>query len=382
MKKLWSILVYAFAIFGFVMLAGFLVVKFEISNVKGQVDENSVSYNDFALQRQVEENILVENQNTSTTTDLIGELDNQIFLLENIKNKEKENLCKIFVISRYADYNAKTIFEIYKKYSSQALLDQMIFAVQLKQTAPNFNEQVKVCAEMEIDSQALEEKFSNIQNSNIFVWQDSEHWQIIKEGIARDKDKIQQAALIAGVDEREIVAITIVEQLRLYYTQRELFEKFFKPLKILASANKMAWGIMAIKEKTAMQIENNLKDQNSPYYLGPDLEKTLDFTSSNHNNERYKRLTNEKDHFYSYLYGALYIKQIETQWQKQGFDISDRPEILATIFNIGFKNSVPKANPVVGGSTMNILGRTYSFGGLAHEFYYSGEMEDVFPFEK
>jgi hypothetical protein len=384
MKKLWLVFVYAFAIFGFVMLAGFLAVRFEFSNVKGEADENSSSYNDFALQKQTATETPVTNENSTSTTDLdlIGELDSQISLLEDIKSKEKENLCKIFVVSRYADYNAKNIFEVYKKYSSQALLDQMIFAIQLKQDLPNFNEQVKVCADMEIDFESLEQKFSNIQNSNLFVWQDSEHWRIIKEGIARDKDKIQQAASIAGVDERQIVAIAIVEQLRLYYTQRELFEKIFKPLKILASANKMAWGIMAIKEKTAMQIESNLQDEKSPYYLGKDLETALNFTSANHNNERYKRLTNEKDHFYSYLYGALYIKQIETQWQKQGFDISDRPEILATIFNIGFKNSVPKANPMVGGSTMNILGQTYSFGGLAHEFYYSGEMEDVFPFEK
>lgn len=381
MKKLWLILVYAFAIFGFVMLTGFLAVMFGLTDVAGKTDEHSTAYNDFALKTK---DLLepAEAASTTSTDGLIGKIDEQIDILEEIKTREKENLCKIFVASQIADYNAKNIFDSYKKYSSRELLDKMLFALQLKKDMPNFEQQTKECMAKDVDENMLLAQFVETKDANVFVWQDSEHWRIIKEGLARDKDKINEAAKIAGTDSREIAAITIVEQLRLYYTQRELFEKIFKPLKILASANKMAWGIMAIKEKTAIQIEDNLKDEKSPYYLGKELEDILKFKSSNTSNERYARLTNEKDHFYSYLYGALYIKQIETQWQLQGFDISDRPEIIATIFNIGFKNSVPKNNPLVGGSTMNILGQTYSFGGLAHEFYYSGEMADVFPFEK
>lgn len=381
MKKLWLILVYAFAIFGFVMLTGFLAVMFGLTDVAGQTDEHSTAYNDFALKTK---DLLepAEDTNTTSTDGLIGKIDEQIDILEEIKTREKENLCKIFVASQAADYNAKNIFDSYKKYSSRELLDKMLFALQLKKDMPSFEKQTKECMDKGIDENMLLAQFVETKDANVFVWQDSEHWRIIKEGLTRDKDKINEAAKIAGTDPREIAAITIVEQLRLYYTQRELFEKIFKPLKILASANKMAWGIMAIKEKTAIQIEDNLKDAKSPYYLGKELEDILKFKNSNNSNERYARLTNEKDHFYSYLYGALYIKQIETQWQLQGFDISDRPEIIATIFNIGFKNSVPKNNPLVGGSTMNILGQTYSFGGLAHEFYYSGEMADVFPFEK
>lgn len=382
MKKLWLILVYAFAIFGFVMLTGFLAVMFGLTDVAGQTDENSLAYNDFAAQTKNLLEPALAADNTSSTDGLIGKIDEQIDILEEIKTREKENLCKIFVASQVADYNAKNIFDAYKKYSSRELLDKMVFALQLKKPIANFEQQTKECMNKGIDENMLLAQFTDLKDANVFVWQDSEHWRIIKEGLTKDKDKINEAARIAGADPREIAAITIVEQLRLYYTQRELFEKIFKPLKILASANKMAWGIMAIKEKTAIQIEANLKDEKSPYYLGKDLEDSLKFKSSNTSNERYTRLTNEKDHFYSYLYGALYIKQIETQWQLQGFDISDRPEIIATIFNIGFKNSVPKNNPLVGGSTMNILGQTYSFGGLAHEFYYSGEMEDVFPFEK
>jgi hypothetical protein len=75
------------------------------------------------------------------------------------------------------------------------------------------------------------------------------------------------------------------------------------------------------------------------------------------------------------------VKQINLQWARAGFDISDRPEILATLFNIGYEVSVPKENPVVGGSGINIKGKRYSFGAIAYEFYYSGELFELFPYK-
>ncbi len=381
MKKIFLILVYAFAGFGFIMALGFFAVKFEWTNVRGKADQNSNVYNNFELKEKL---LLAQNKDVnstaSSTDNLLNDLEKQIQALEQIKSTEKENLCKIFVVSQYSDLNAKTIFNVYQKYSDQKILDRMVFAFSLKKNMPDFLEQIKVCTSTGLDEDTLSTQLQNPKDQNVFVWQNSEHWNIIKQALTRDASQINEVALSTDIDPREIVSVTIVEQLRLYYTQRELFETFFKPLKILASANKMAWGIMAIKEKTAIQIENNLKDKNSPYYLGEKYEKLLDFKTNNPAQERYARLTDDKNHFYSYLYGALYLKQVEQQWQAQGFDISHRPEILATLFNIGFKNSVPKANPAVGGSTMNILGQTYSFGSLAHEFYYSGVMEEEFPF--
>ena len=69
------------------------------------------------------------------------------------------------------------------------------------------------------------------------------------------------------------------------------------------------------------------------------------------------------------------------QWERAGFPIGDRPEILATLFNIGFEVSVPKANPLVGGSSLMIHNEPYTFGAIAYEYYYSGELFDLFPFK-
>ena len=57
------------------------------------------------------------------------------------------------------------------------------------------------------------------------------------------------------------------------------------------------------------------------------------------------------DHYYSYLYTALYIKEIEAQWERAGFPLTDKPDIVITLFNIGFERSNPNAAPAAGGAS-------------------------------
>jgi len=90
------------------------------------------------------------------------------------------------------------------------------------------------------------------------------------------------------------------------------------------------------------------------------------------------RLTDPHNHYYSYLYTALLLKEEMTQWQSAGYPIDNRPEILATLFNIGFSHSTPNADPQTGGATITINGEDYTFGSLAFSFYYSNELTD-FP---
>ncbi|MFY7943514.1 MAG: hypothetical protein ACOVNZ_02990, partial [Crocinitomicaceae bacterium] len=40
--------------------------------------------------------------------------------------------------------------------------------------------------------------------------------------------------------------------------------------------------------------------------------------------------------------------------------------------------SKPKKNPEAGGSTFNVGGKDYTFGGLCFEFYYSGQLQELF----
>ena len=221
--------------------------------------------------------------------------------------------------------------------------------------------------------------FQEQLEKNDLEWTKGEEWQILKEAILKDQEAIEKVAKETGIPSRLIVAPLVVEQLRLFHSEREIFKSIFAPLKILGNQSQFSWGVMGIKQETARKIENNLKNPDSPWYLGKKYEKILDFTTNNPDNERFLRLTDEDNRYYSYLYSAILIKQLETQWEKVGFPIHNRPGIVATLFNIGFANSKPHNSPQLGGAEIEINKTTYSFGGLAQSFYDSNELVEEFP---
>ncbi len=212
-------------------------------------------------------------------------------------------------------------------------------------------------------------------------WTQGEEWMVLKTAIAKDTPTINRAATVVGISPRLIVSVLIVEQLRLFYSEREIFKSVFAPLKILGNQSQFSWGVMGIKQNTAIQIEDNLTDANSPWYLGPTYAHALDYpaTTTDKDAERFARLADEHDRYYSYLYGAFALAELSAQWKKYGVPLADRPEILATLFNIGFQNSRPHADPQSGGAAIVIGDTTYSFGDLAGRFYYSDELIDEFP---
>lgn len=218
-------------------------------------------------------------------------------------------------------------------------------------------------------------------NESVFEWMNISEWTDFKYAVAKDKKLIDSVAKVTGVEPRLIVCCLVGEQIRLFNSSREAYKKWIGPLKILSVETKFSFGVTGIKEHTAQMIEYYLKDSTSRFYLGKQYETLLDFETDSVQTERFDRLTSYKNHYYSYLYAAVFLKQMKVEWEKAGFPIDNRPEILATLFNVGFPQSKPKPNPRVGGSTIKIYDKDYSFGAVAFEFYYSGELFDVFPFK-
>lgn len=238
-----------------------------------------------------------------------------------------------------------------------------------------------------------------------------DEWQVIKVGLTKDAPIINRVSQETGVDSRLLITPLVAEQLRLMTSERDLFKKYFAPLGLLGNQTQFSLGIFGIKENTAKQIEDNLKNPASIYYLGSEYEHALDYTNSTStlvvdknslqpiknsstssstnatstitlvgsDAQRIMRLTNDKDHYYSYLYAALYLKQIMTAWERSGYSISDRPEIIATVYNLGFEKSNPNPDPKVGGAEIDLVGNKYSFGSIAFYFYFSNDLTDVFP---
>lgn len=220
----------------------------------------------------------------------------------------------------------------------------------------------------------------NASGSVVTDWQTSEEWGILDGAIRRDEAVIARAAADSGVPARLIIANLVAEQLRLFFTEREAYKQFFYPLKILGPQTQFSWGVMGMKEETAIPVEEHLKDPASPFYLGPAYEHALDFaTTTDIKTARFVRMTDQHDHYWSYLYAGLYMREVEAQWRAAGFPIDGNVAVISTLYNIGFTHSLPKADPQVGGAAITIGTKTYSFGGLAADFYNSGLLLDIFP---
>lgn len=213
------------------------------------------------------------------------------------------------------------------------------------------------------------------------AWNRTPEWDTVAGGLMKDTVVIAKVSGETGIPARLIASVVVPEQLRFFTSEREVFKSYFEPLKILGSLSQFSLGVSGIKEETAQEIEKNAGDTSSPFYPGPDLNgllayKTDEATSSD---PLYDRLTDPKDHHYSYLYTALYIKEVEAQWASAGHDIRNDPAIVATLFNIGFANSHPNGVPQPGGAPIEIGGTTYLFGELAGDFYNSSELTAMFP---
>jgi hypothetical protein len=382
LKKIFNFFVYTFALVGFVLVSGFFAIRLGLTNVSGIIDKDNFSFEKHNAETDQSREAADEPQVKGDFS--VNDIDQQIGNLEKIKELRSQNYCKLKIIGDTYPANVRKIIEAGEVTESDPIMAKMALAVEL-----NFSKNQHLRSLLDncagypgdsVDYPKLKDSL-NAESQNIFPWVNEDEWQSVKEASKKEKATIGKVSQETGVEARLIVSNMIVEQLRLMSSEREIFKKFFEPLKILCSANKISLGVMGIKEATAIAIEEHLKDQNSPYYLGKEYEHLLDFNSGDVASERYDRLTDDKDHYYSYLYGALYLKQMMQQWRNSGYDITYRPEIIGTLFNVGFAQSKPKTNPKVGGSSIKIRDREYSFGSLAYEFYYSGELLEDFPYE-
>lgn len=343
-----------FALIGFGLTAGYFAVKFHLTNDPGMVDRNDRYF------QEIKDKYGRASENQTSTAEY----------------SEAKFFHDIAILSKYYPTNAYYIQNAYFESHNLKEAQRMLEAVNLHmqdnteylQETGNFNE----------SNAKSDEK---VKAKSIFEWMNIPEWKDFKLAVAKDKPLIDSVATVTGVEPRLIVSMLVGEQIRLFNSNREAYKKWIGPLKILSVETTFSLGVTGIKVPTAQKIERNLKDSTSVFYLGKRYEKLLDFKTSNVAQERVSRLTSYKNHYYSYLYAALNVKQIKMQWERSGFPINERPEILATLYNIGYEVSVPKENPVVGGSGINIKGQKYSFGAVAYEFYYSGELFDLFPFK-
>lgn len=222
----------------------------------------------------------------------------------------------------------------------------------------------------------------NTENTNKSVcsWIDTAEWKVVKEGLTKDAEIIKEVSLKTGVSARMIASAVVPEQIRFFTSNRESFKRYFEPMKLLGSMSQFSLGVSGIKQETAEDIEKYANDPASEFYPGDNIAELFAYpTNVNKNTELYNRLTDSKNHYYSYLYTAVYMKEIQMQWSRSGFEVKDRADVLVTLFNLGFNASKPKENPKVAGSIVTVGGKDYTFGSLGTAFYNSNELIEIFP---
>ncbi|MCQ2295187.1 MAG: hypothetical protein MJZ67_05990 [Bacteroidales bacterium] len=354
-RKVFDIIVGLFALAGFAIIGAWAFYQLGFTKNRGAVDKN------YRYMLSVNE---------------MEALKDSTFTQEQVQERWIKQYAKLVAFSRFFPTNAQLITQGASFSHDPMMVDRMIRACGMY--IDDLSEYDNLLQEIN----KVLDRYPQKEQPNVIPWMQGAEWDALKEAIVRDKALIIEAGRLTGVEPRLIVGCLIGEQIRLFNTKRETFKKYLGPVKVLSVQSQFSYGVNGIKISTAKTIESHLKDPKSEYYMGPRYEHLLDYTVTGEaqENERYNRLVDYRNHLYSYLYTACILHQTKVQWERAGYDISDRPDVLFTLFNVGFAQSVPKPDPVCGGSHIKVHDQVYTFGAIGFDFYYSGELAEDFPF--
>ena len=353
-RKTLNIVELLFALAGLAIVGAWAVFELGLTKNGGAVDQ-------FANERSVVSDIDIRKAQTMTQ--------------EELDAAWAERYGQLAALARYYPHNARTILMAAQYSDNPLVVDRMIQAAEI------YMDENKDLDNLSNNITQMLKQVPQQENKNVIPWMSGPEWPALREAILRDSALIIEAGRLTGVEPRLIVGCLVGEQIRLFNSKREMFKKYLGPVKVLSVQSQFSYGVNGIKDFTARAVEDHLKDPNSEYYMGPAYEHLLDFTTNDHATERYNRLVDYRNHLYSFIYTGCILHQTMLQWRRAGYDISDRPDLLFTLFNVGFSQSIPKADPKSGGSHIRVGDRVYTFGGIGFDFYYSGELADVFPFQ-
>lgn len=354
-RKVLNIVTVLFALAGAAIIGAWGLYQLGVTNNGGAVDKN---YRSLMAVSEIED------------------LKDADLSAEELDNEWALQYGRVAALARFYPLNARLILAASQHSDNPKIVERMLAAANI------YIDDTKALDRLTDGICELMNTVPQQQSGNVIPWMTGPEWPALKNAIVRDSALIREAGRLSGVEPRLIVGCLVGEQIRLFNSKREMFKKYLGPVKVLSVQSQFSYGVNGIKDFTAKAVEEHLKDPTSEYYMGPAYEHLLDFETEDHVTERYNRLVDYRNHLYSYLYTGCILHQTMLQWRRAGYDISDRPDVLFTLFNVGFSQSVPKPNPVPGGSHIDVGDRTYTFGALGFDFYYSGELADVFPFER
>lgn len=332
LKISYSVIIHGLALIALGLIGVALAVKMKWTNDGGNVDLNSRYFSKMANKY------------------------NQGFQTDSLTFAKQERLMyqNVGLLAKYYPHNAKIILDAFERSGDVTIALRMLDAANLRMKKHKGYQQEL----HRIEKQASEASLS------IYPWANYREWKEFCSVVRADSAAIDSVSRITGVESRLIVMCLVGEQIRMFNSSREQFKKYVVPYNRLILTTNRGYGVTGILQNTALKIERNLYEKWSPFYPGDYYQNCLNVKDSfpelvNDTIEAHKHLTIQRlmkggDHFYSYLYTAFFLRQFQSHWEKEGYTLAYRPEILGTLYNLGFQKSKPKKNPSVGGSTFKV----------------------------
>ena len=351
-SKFYLIVLHLFALIGVGILGAWAFFELGFTNNSGGADQNN--------------RYLSEKQQYAAQSDTT---DSQEQILKDYRT--------LSVFRQFYPKNADLIFKAAQFSDRPTAVQEMIYAANMYMQDDDHAIAYRKMVS-DVDNVLKSNKVKPFEG-NVVPWMNDSAWPALKAAILKDSALIYEAARLTGVEPRLIVGCLVGEQVRLFNSKREMYKRYLGPMKVLSVQSQFSLGVNGIKDFTAMQVERNLTDTASLFYMGKPYEHILDFQTENHQAERVRRLTNYRNHLYSYIYTGCILHQTMLQWRRSGYDIVNRPDILFTLFNLGFAASKPGPDPKCGGSHIRVHDEVYTFGVICNDFYFSGELAEQFP---
>ncbi len=350
--KFYLIVLHLFALVGAGILGAWAFFELGFTNNNGGADKNN--------------RYLTESQHYLASSDSV-----------NSQEAALNGYRHLSVLRQFYPKNADLIFNAARYSDRPTAVQEMIYAANMYMQEDDHADAYRKMVD-DVDNVLKSKKMQPFEG-NVIPWMNDSAWPALKAAILKDSALIYEAARLTGVEPRLIVGCLVGEQVRLFNSKREMYKRYLGPMKVLSVQSQFSLGVNGIKDFTAMQVERNLTDTASIFYMGKPYEHILDFKTENHQAERISRLTNYRNHLYSYIYTGCILHQTMLQWRRSGYDIVNRPDILFTLFNLGFAASKPGPDPQCGGSHITVHDAIYTFGVICNDFYFSGELAEQFP---
>lgn len=158
--------------------------------------------------------------------------------------------------------------------------------------------------------------------------------------ILTKKNIIEKASKEFNVDMKTLSAVIYVERTLNYTWEDEALDEYLAQAGLNSSI-----GFCQIKMKTAYWIETQLNDTKSIYFPGQTYFGKLQI--SKNPQAIIDKLKNDS---LNIMYAAAYLRIMISRWEKSGYPIENRPEILGTLYSTGlfYKNGeerTPNSNP-------------------------------------